>query len=279
MRECNAAWAALGTPAARATYDDQLRRDGLLPARAGPTAAGTGAGAGTGAAAGSTAGARSGSTVVGRVPSPTEHLVEPSRDFGIMAPARHTGRWVALGVGRMAAPPSLLRVLAEMDRGSMVLVGAVGHPTGCHTLATKCMEALECIRLGAESVAVALDPSAFLAADAAAVEKEMATLLKTVPEVEIGFALSWPPPEVRLEDLLLRILRAIHPPLLVVEGSVGGSRPGACALRSLRERLHRKVRLGCSLPMAGEDEVVMALEAGCAFVRMESPESLVRSAA
>ena len=98
MRECNAAWAALGTPAARATYDDQLRRDGLLPARAGPTAAGTGAGAGTGAAAGSTAGARSGSTVVGRVPSPTEHLVEPSRDFGILAPARHTGRWVALGV-------------------------------------------------------------------------------------------------------------------------------------------------------------------------------------
>jgi hypothetical protein len=134
------------------------------------------------------------------------------------------------------------------------------------------MEALECIRLGAESVEVALDPSAFLAADAAAVEKEMATLLKTVPEVEVGFTLPWPPPEAHLEDLLLRILRAVHPPFLMVEGVGGGSRPGASSLRSLRERLHRKVRLGCSLPQAGVDEVAMALEAGCAFVRTDRPE-------
>jgi hypothetical protein len=33
------------------------------------------------------------------VPSPSEHLVEPRRDLGIMEPRRpHTGRWIALGV-------------------------------------------------------------------------------------------------------------------------------------------------------------------------------------
>ncbi len=90
MRECNAAWAALGTPASRAAYDEQLRQDGLLPARAGAPvgASATGSAARTGA----------GSTIVGRVASPTEDLVEPARDFGILVPQRHTGRWVLLGV-------------------------------------------------------------------------------------------------------------------------------------------------------------------------------------
>ncbi len=92
MRECNAAWAALGTPASRAGYDEQLRHDGLLPARAGFAPAGSSAGPSGGV------GGAGAATVVGRVPSPTDHLVEPSRDFGIMVPKRHTGRWVALGV-------------------------------------------------------------------------------------------------------------------------------------------------------------------------------------
>ena len=47
MGECNAAWAVLRSPASRAAYDDELRRDGLLPARSGagadgPTARPTG---------------------------------------------------------------------------------------------------------------------------------------------------------------------------------------------------------------------------------------------
>jgi hypothetical protein len=90
MRECNAAWAALRSPAGRAAYDDELRRDGLLPARPGDDV-------GSGTAARRTAGAGA-APVVGRVPSPVDQLVEPSRDFGIMVPRRHTGRWVALGV-------------------------------------------------------------------------------------------------------------------------------------------------------------------------------------
>jgi hypothetical protein len=94
MRECNAAWAALGSPANRAAYDDELRASGLLPARAHDAA--SAASVASTMAAGSAA-PRS-ATVVGRVPSPTEHLVEPARDFGIMAPRKsHAGRWVAFG--------------------------------------------------------------------------------------------------------------------------------------------------------------------------------------
>ncbi|MGZ4786805.1 MAG: J domain-containing protein [Acidimicrobiales bacterium] len=92
MRECNAAWAALGSPDGRAAYDDELRRDGLLPPRSG---SGTEAGQAPSARA---RGATTAAPVVGRVASPTDQLVEPSRDFGIMVPKRHTGRGVALGV-------------------------------------------------------------------------------------------------------------------------------------------------------------------------------------
>ena len=80
MRECNAAWAVLGTPAGRAAYDERAppRRPAAGPAgRAGreprPRRCRRGQ-AGVPAA-----------PSVGRVPSPTDQLVEPSRDFGIMA--------------------------------------------------------------------------------------------------------------------------------------------------------------------------------------------------
>ena len=85
MRECNAAWAALNSPAGRAAYDDELRAAGRMPGQPGD---------------GVEAGARAtlGRAMVGRVPSPTDQIVEPARDFGIMVPKRHTGRWVAAGV-------------------------------------------------------------------------------------------------------------------------------------------------------------------------------------
>lgn len=116
MRECNAAWAALGTPSNRAAYDDQLRHDGLLPARSGcaPDGPSTGSAAARGSAGTAAAGS---ATAVGRVPSPTDHLIEPSRDFGIMAPKRHTGRWVAVGVVMVLVVVGVIAaVAASQDR-------------------------------------------------------------------------------------------------------------------------------------------------------------------
>jgi hypothetical protein len=89
MRECNAAWAVLRSPASRAAYDDELRDQGLLPARAG---------AAIGARPARPPAGATPATVVGRVPSPTEGLVEPRRDVGILERRSHTGRWVALAV-------------------------------------------------------------------------------------------------------------------------------------------------------------------------------------
>ena len=80
MRECNAAWAALGTPAHRAAYDEQLRHDGLLPARAGSSPS-------VRPRRGSGRRARVGPDASVGCRRPTEHLVEPSRDFGILVPA------------------------------------------------------------------------------------------------------------------------------------------------------------------------------------------------
>jgi len=112
MRECNAAWAALRSPASRADYDDQLRRDGLLPARHG------GESTSDGPRTSDRAPGTTSAPVVGRVPSPTDQLVEPSRDFGILEPRRHTGRWVALGVVVVLVVVGVIAAIAASQDGT-----------------------------------------------------------------------------------------------------------------------------------------------------------------
>ena len=129
MRECNAAWAVLGTPATRAAYDDQLRAEGLLPPRPGEGSS----------AVRSSAGSAGRSSSIGRVPSPTDQLIEPARDFGVLVPRRHTGRWVAVGV-----------VVVLLAAGAIAAVVAAQHdatPPADPELRTNAFEVGSCVTI------------------------------------------------------------------------------------------------------------------------------------
>jgi len=202
---------------------------------------------------------------------------EPSRTEGslldpFLSPdeaRRRLRGWERAGRLSAVAPPSMLDALRG-EPCAMRLLGAVGFPSGAHTLTSKRVELLEVARLEAWGAEVALTPHLLLTGPMGALEEEMAALLKTAPELEVRFAVEWCrlPREARTR--LLRLLK-VHP-AGVLRVSLGpyGPPPGADEVRSIRSRLPGNIRL--KAPACDRQEADRLLEAGADLVETPGTE-------
>jgi len=165
--------------------------------------------------------------------------------------------------------PYMLGELAPASFPEMVFAGAVSFPSGCSTLASKRMELLECVRLGAKAATVVLTPALVAGRHAAQMEKELGALATTAPELKLRVAVEVS--ALAEEDLivLLRVLKSSRPDYLVTGTGVYGPATAPGLIRWLRDRLTSKVRLAA----AGDPAQARALlEAGADLVVTEEPE-------
>ena len=188
------------------------------------------------------------------------------------------GRWRELGVRRVVADPALLQALSPFDPGAIKIVGSVGSPSGCHTLGTKRMEALECVRLGAAALEFVPNPYHLLSGSLGETENEISSVRKTASELELTITVGWPMGDPRSQELLLRIVRTLKPQGLKL---LLGEIPVEHAVETVREvtsRLHRKTFLAISGIKANRQAALAVVEAGCRWVLCERPETLLDEA-
>lgn len=186
--------------------------------------------------------------------------------------------WTGLGVHRILAPPWLLERLATEELEGVSLAGAVSYPHGGATLTSKRVELLECVKLGARAATVVVTPGLVAAADASALEREMAPLLATVPELEVRFLVDAGVHAEGALTVLMRVLKSVRPAFLVLAHGLhgGGGDPGR--LKWVRDRLTSKVPLASLGTVAGHDEARALREAGAQLLCTDRPEALAEAA-
>jgi hypothetical protein len=186
--------------------------------------------------------------------------------------------WTGLGVRRILAAPWLLEHLSAEELEGVSLAGAVAYPGGGATLTSKRVELLECVRLGAKAATVVLTPGLVASADASAMEREMAPLLATAPELEVRFLVD---AEAHAEDaltVLLRVLKSVRPAALVLARGLHGGASGPGRLKWVRDRLTTKVPIASLESFAGPAEARSAAAAGAAVLCTDRPELLLEAA-
>jgi len=183
--------------------------------------------------------------------------------------------WGELGLRRVCSTPYLMQHLGSEGGSGLSFVGAVGYPFGSQTLGTKRMEALECLRLGGRAVEVVLAHAPVFLGQPGEVEREMAAIRKTVPEMEVLFTVEWSRLSGRAADLLVRVLKSLKPEGLKLGTGLDGDPPSADDVRRLRGRLHRRTGLTLALPDPDPDRVREYLEAGVRWIQTGTPERLV----
>ncbi len=188
-------------------------------------------------------------------------------------------RWIAMGVRQVVTTPFLMGELNASSYPELTFAGAVSFPAGCSTLASKRMELLECVRLGARAATVVLTPALVAARATAALEKEMAALLSTAPELQVRFLVDCARQAPESLEVLVRLLKSVHPTHLVTADGVYGPPAGAETLGWLRARLTRKVRLAAGAHAGGAEGARALIEAGADLVVTSDPEALGGEAA
>jgi len=193
-------------------------------------------------------------------------------ESGLLDAAQTVNAWKRLGIKRICAPPNLLETLNPSEHRGIRFTGTVGYPTGCHTLGTKRMEALECVRFGAKSADIVLTPE-LLRGPAGPIEREMSALLSTVPELDVFFAVEehWMTREEW--DVFLRVLRDLEPPGLMIGTAFSMGRPEVDRILGLQRRAPKKTRV--KMFMNGRGEARTLVERGVDIIQSGDPGSLL----
>jgi|WetSurMetagenome_2_1015567.scaffolds.fasta_scaffold10808_2 deoxyribose-phosphate aldolase len=186
--------------------------------------------------------------------------------------------WTGLGVRRILAAPWLLDRLAAEELEGVALAGAVAYPHGGATLTSKRVELLECVKLGAKAATVVLTPGLVSSADASALEREMAPLLATAPELEVRFLVDAEAHAEAALTVLMRVLKSVQPAFLVLARGLHGGSTGPARLKWMRDHLTTKVKLASLGTFAGVAEARAAVSAGAALLCADRPELLVEAA-
>jgi len=201
---------------------------------------------------------------------------EPSRTEGSLLDPfltpddarRRLRSWESEGRLSAVAAPSMLHALRG-EGGGIRLVGAVGFPSGAHTLTSKRVELLEVARLEAWGAEVALTPHLLLAGPMGELEEEMAALLKTAPELEVRFAVEWPRLPRAARTRFLRLLKEHPPEVLRVSFGLYGPPPGTAETTALRSQVPAKVRV--KVPARDSAEASALLASGADLVEVAEP--------
>jgi deoxyribose-phosphate aldolase len=184
--------------------------------------------------------------------------------------------WAGLGVRRIVAAPWLLGRLAAEELAGVALAGAVAYPHGGATLTSKRVELLECVKLGAKAASVVLTPGLVASADASALEREMAPLLATAPELEVRFVVDAESQTESALTVLVRVLKSVQPAFLVLARGLHCGAPAPSRLKWMRDRLTTKVRIASLGAFAGADEARAAMADGADLLCADRPELLAR---
>lgn len=199
-------------------------------------------------------------------------LLQPG--LGVAEAATRLDRWIAMGVRQVVTTPFLMGELDASSYPEVAFAGAVSFPAGGSTLASKRMELLECVRLGARAATVVLTPALVAARAVSALEKEMAALLSTAPELQVRFLVDCARQAPESLEVLIRLLKGVHPTHLVTADGVYSSPAGPESVRWLRARLTRKVRVAAGAFSGGPPEARTLLEAGADLLVTAEPEAL-----
>ena len=183
--------------------------------------------------------------------------------------------WKDLGLTHVIAPTGLLAALDPESNAGVSFAGAVAFPSGGATLANKRMELLECVRLGAKAATAVLSPGLVLSSDASALEKEMAALLSTAPELQVRFLVDVARVPEGPMTILLRLLKSCRPSHLVPADGVYSAPCGSVEVARLRARLPRKVRIMALADPNGPNEASAYLDSGADMLCTARPERLV----
>jgi deoxyribose-phosphate aldolase len=188
---------------------------------------------------------------------------------------RRLKAWTALGVRQVVAPPFILQEVDLQGYPELAFTGAVSFPAGFSTLASKRMELLECLRLGARAATVVLTPAHVADRKASLLEKEMNALATTAPELQLRFLVDVGRFGEEALTVLLRLIKSVKPAFLVAADGVYSKAADAEAIRWLRERLPRKVRLEAGAAVRSRALALSYLEAGAELVMTDSPGLLL----
>lgn len=186
--------------------------------------------------------------------------------------------WAGMGIRRILTPPWLLQRLAEEELEDVVLTGAVAYPSGGATLTSKRVELLECVKLGARAATVVLTPGLVASADAPALEREMAPLLATAPELEVRFLVDAAAHTDDALTVLMRVLKSVRPAYLVLAQGLHGGPARPPRLKWTRDRLTRKVKIASLGALADMAEARAAMAAGADLLCTDRPELLAEAA-
>jgi len=186
--------------------------------------------------------------------------------------------WEDMGLAHVIAPPGLLATLEPEAHPAVSFAGAVAFPSGGSTLATKRMELLECLRLGAKAATAVLNPGLILSEDAPAMEKEMAALLSTAPELQVRFLVDVARVPEGPMTLLLRLLKSCRPAYLLPADGVYSVPCGPAEVARLRDRLPRRVRVMALADPRGPEEASSYFDSGADMICTARPERLVEAA-
>ena len=195
-----------------------------------------------------------------------------------LTPAEAVARlrsWEDLGLAHVIAPPGLLEDLEPEEHPGISFAGAVAFPSGGATLANKRMELLECVRLGAKAATAVLSPALVLSSDMSALEREMAALLSTAPELQVRFLVDVARVPEGPMTILLRVLKTCRPSYLVPADGVYSAPCGPAEVARLRARLPRKVRVMALADPNGPKEAAAYLDSGADMLCTARPERLV----
>ncbi len=187
---------------------------------------------------------------------------------------RRLGEWDDLGIRRICTTPHLLQQFDAEEDKRHFFIGAVGFPAGAHTLGTKRMEALECLRLGARAVEVVLTHASLLDGSPGEMEREMTAILKTVPELEVVFTVEISRLPTRSVDLFIRVLKSVKPKGLKLGTGMFGAPPNPGEVRDLRARLPRRIGLTVAVDSPDADRVREYIDSGVRWIQTSAPELL-----
>lgn len=183
--------------------------------------------------------------------------------------------WMTSGIRKVVAPPFLLQELGPEGYPDVAFTGAVSFPSGCSTLASKRMELLECLRLGAKAATVVLTPAYVADRKVALLEKEMGALATTAPELQLRFLVDISRCNEEALTVLLRVLKLAKPAFLVAADGVYSPAATPDAVRWLKARLPRRVRIEAGAAVRDRALAFAYLEAGADLVLSDSPELLL----
>ena len=178
--------------------------------------------------------------------------------------------WHGFGLAGAVFSPWLLGEVPLDAAPGLKRVGTVAFPFGTHTLTSKRVELLECVRLLASAAEVVLTPALVASGPMSDLEREMGDLLKTAPELEVRFVVEWARLSTPARAKFLRLLRDFPPAAVRIATGVYAPLPGPSEVSSLKPLLPKKVLLK-AVAAEGGPRVEDLLAAGADRVETARP--------